>query len=235
MSKEKVLLVEDEVDLLNLLTFILTEAGYETSFATRGDEVIQRAREFDPDLVILDIGLPGLSGLDVCPLLVTMDIPVLVLSSHDKDEQIIEGLEVGAEDYVSKPFNHKELLLRVEKIIRRTKPELIEEHLVVGALTVDLKRSVVEIEGNEIALTPTEYKIVSFLALHAHTPVSTETLLKHVWKSEEWIQGPEMVKVNISRLRKKLEADPAHPRFLLNRWGFGYLLTDTQRAEGEGL
>jgi DNA-binding response OmpR family regulator len=157
-----------------------------------------------------------------------MDIPVLVLSSHDRDDQIVEGLEVGPEDYVSKPFNLKELLLRIEKILRRTKTsEASASVLVIGNLSIDMHKSIVSIEGEMVNLTPTEYRIVEFLAKHAHTPVSSEMLLQGVWNAEEWIQGPEMVKVNISRLRKKLEKDPSNPRYLLNRWGYGYLLTDT--------
>lgn len=227
MVKNRILVVDDEQAIVELLHFILTNAGYEVASTGRGDEVAPLAREFHPDLVILDIGLPGLSGLEVVPLLVELDTPVLVLSSHDRDDQIIEGLEVGAEDYVSKPFNHKELLLRIEKIIRRTK---VEQIIQIGSIMVDIRRRVLEIDGQEITLTPTEFRIIEYLALHAHVPVSAEELLKQVWNAEEWIQGPEMVKVNISRLRKKIEPNPASPRFLVNRWGFGYLLTDTQEV-----
>lgn len=226
--KGKVLVVDDERDIQDVLAFVLEDAGYETRTTGRGDEALILAQEWQPDIVILDIGLPGLNGLEVCPRLVAMDIPVIVLSSHDRDDQIVEGLEVGAEDYVSKPFNLKELLLRVEKILRRTRPaEAAAALLAIGSLTIDMRKSAVSIEGELINLTPTEYKIVEFLAKHAHTPVSSEMLLQQVWNAEEWIQGPEMVKVNISRLRKKLEKDPSNPRYLLNRWGYGYLLTDT--------
>ncbi len=226
--KGKVLVVDDERDIQDVLAFVLEDSGYETKTTGRGDEALILAQQWHPDIVILDIGLPGLNGLEVCPRLVAMDIPVLVLSSHDRDDQIVEGLEVGAEDYVSKPFNLKELLLRIEKILRRTKPaEASASMLLIGSLAIDMPRSMVTIDGELVNLTPTEYKIVEFLAKHAHTPVSSETLLQQVWKAEEWIQGPEMVKVNISRLRKKLEKDPSNPRYLLNRWGYGYLLTDT--------
>jgi len=228
MVKNRILVVDDEQAIVDLLHFILTNAGYEVASTGRGDEVASLARRFQPDLVILDIGLPGLSGLEVVPSLVELDIPVLVLSSHDRDDQIIEGLEVGAEDYVSKPFNHKELLLRIEKIIRRTKVGPSEQIIRIGAIMVDVRRRVMEIDGQEIILTPTEFRIIEYLALHAHIPVSAEELLKQVWNTDEWIQGPEMVKVNISRLRKKIEPNPSSPRFLVNRWGFGYLLTDTE-------
>ncbi len=223
--KGKVLIVDDELDIQDVLRFVLEDAGYEVASTGRGDEALEIAKTWTPDIVILDIGLPGLSGLDLCPMLVNLSIPVLVLSSHDRDDQIIEGLEVGAEDYVSKPFNLKELQLRIEKIIRRTRGGEASQRIIIGALVVDLRRQRLTIEGEEINLTPTEYKIIEILAKNAHTPVSSETLLQQVWNAEEWIQGTEMVKVNISRLRKKIEADPANPRYLLNRWGYGYLLT----------
>jgi DNA-binding response OmpR family regulator len=227
--KGKILLVDDERAILDVLGFVLEDSGYETKIAARGDVVLPLVTEWRPDLVILDIGLPGLSGLEVCRCLVKRDIPVLVLSSHDRDDQIVEGLEVGAEDYVSKPFNLKELLLRVEKILRRTKVNELPCHTItIGSLVIDFYTNTVSVEGEVVNLTPTEYKIVELLGKHAHTPVSNEFLLKQVWNSEDWIQGAEMVKVNISRVRKKLEKDPANPRYLLNRWGYGYLLTDTK-------
>jgi len=228
----KVLVVDDEKDIRDVLCFILENAGYQTKAVGNGNDAVVESNRWQPDLVILDIGLPGLDGLQVCPRLVDMEIPVLVLSSHDKDDQIIEGLEVGAEDYVSKPFNYKELLLRVEKIIKRTRPETTKYLLTIGSITVDIRKQTVEIDRELVNLTPTEYKIIEFLATHANTPVSSETLLKQVWNAEEWINGVEMVKVNISRLRKKIEQDPSNPRFLLNRWGYGYLLTDLQINHG---
>ena len=224
---EKVLVVDDEKDIQDVLSFILENAGYQTRAVGNGNDALTQAEQWLPDIVILDIGLPGLNGLQVCPRLVDLEIPVLVLSSHDRDDQIIEGLEVGAEDYVSKPFNYKELLLRVEKIIRRTRTEPSRQLLSIGAITVDRSRQTVEINHELINLTPTEYKIIEYLATHANTPVSSDTLLKEVWNTEEWIHGIEMVKVNISRLRKKIEQDPSNPRYLLNRWGYGYLLTDS--------
>jgi DNA-binding response OmpR family regulator len=230
--KEKILVVDDERDIQDVLGFVLDDAGYEVKTTGRGDEALLLSKQWHPDLVILDIGLPGLNGLQVCPRLVEMNIPVIVLSSHDRDDQIIEGLEVGAEDYVSKPFNLKELLLRIEKILRRTKLSDSKTHLIIiGGLHIDTHASTVTREGELITVTPTEYKIVEFLAKHAHTPVSIESLLQGVWNAEQWIQGPEMVKVNISRLRKKLEKDPSNPRYLLNRWGYGYLLTDSSLDE----
>jgi len=225
--KGTVLVVDDEPDIQDLLCFILQDAGYEARAAGRGDEALAICKEWDPDLVILDIGLPGISGLEVCPRLVAMSIPVLVLSSHDRDDQVVEGLEVGAEDYVSKPFNHKELLLRVEKIIRRTRGSEEPNLIVIGDIAVDLRHGLATVDGAPVQLTPTEFKILALLASHPGTPFPTEALLQEVWRSDDWINGTEMVKVNISRLRKKIEKDPGKPKHLLNRLGQGYCLTDS--------
>ncbi|TVR02948.1 MAG: DNA-binding response regulator [Spirochaetaceae bacterium] len=226
----RVLVVDDEADIVDVLCFALESAGYETRATGRGDDALAISAEWHPDLVILDIGLPGLSGLEVCPRLTEAGVPVLVLSSHDRDDEVVEGLEVGAEDYVTKPFNHKELLLRVGKIIRRTRANAAEELVTAGDITVDLRRREVRVGGQEVHLTPTEFGIVALLARNPGQPVEVETLLREVWGTAEWTNGDEMVKVNIRRLRKKIEPDPQHPRYLLNRWGQGYLLADRPSA-----
>lgn len=223
----KILLVDDEKDILNLLTYIFESQGYSVTSVLRGDDAVRVAASWTPDIVILDIGLPGLNGLEVCTHLVDMQIPVIFLSSHDQDDQIIQGLEVGGEDYVSKPFNYKELLLRVEKILKRTQAHE-EKTILVGDLSIHIDKQSLYLRGELISLTPTEFKILEILASHLHTPVSVQKILQSVWKNEDWIQGSELVKVNMSRLRKKIEEDPASPRYILNKWGVGYLLTDTK-------
>ena len=225
--KNKVLLVDDEKDILTLLTYIFEKQGYMVQSVLRGDDAVRVARSWSPDIVILDIGLPGLNGLEVCTHLVDMHIPVIFLSSHDADDQIIEGLEVGGEDYVSKPFNYKELLLRVEKVLKRTQVH-DGKNLIVGDLTIKLEQQSLYVKGVLISLTPTEFKIIEVLAAYLHTPVSVQKILQTVWKNEDWIQGAELVKVNMSRLRKKIEEDPATPRYIINKWGVGYILTDAK-------
>jgi two-component system, OmpR family, response regulator VicR len=222
-----VLIVDDEADIRDVLEFVLQNAGYHTESTGRGDDALRIVQRRRPDLVILDIGLPGLSGLDVCPQLTAMAIPVLVLSSHDRDDQVVTGLEVGAEDYVTKPFNHRELLLRVEKIIRRTRPAYPEGVLRVGALRIDRDRREVTVDGRAVPLTPTEFDLITWLARTPGVPVPVETLLRDVWHVTEWTSGDEMVKVSIRRLRRKIEPDPKNPRYLLNRWGQGYFLTES--------
>ncbi|MGB4406788.1 MAG: response regulator transcription factor [Sphaerochaeta sp.] len=225
--KNKVLLVDDEKDILTLLTYIFENKGYSVQSVQRGDDAVRVASSWSPDIVILDIGLPGLNGLEVCTHLVDMHIPVIFLSSHDQDDQIIEGLEVGGEDYVSKPFNYKELLLRVEKVLKRAQVHE-EKILVVGDLTIHLEQQSLFLKGELLNLTPTEFKIIEVLATHLHTPVSVQKILQSVWNNEDWIQGAELVKVNMSRIRKKIEEDPASPRYIINKWGVGYILTDAK-------
>ena len=223
----KILVVDDEKDILTLLTYIFEKQGYTVQSVLRGDDAVRVAASWSPDIVILDIGLPGLNGLQVCTHLVDMHIPVIFLSSHDADDQIIEGLEVGGEDYVSKPFNYKELLLRVEKILKRTQVHE-GKTLVVGDLTINVEQQSLYVKEVLINLTPTEFKIIEVLATFLHTPVSVQKILQTVWKNEDWIQGSELVKVNMSRLRKKIEEDPASPRYIINKWGVGYILTDAK-------
>ncbi len=225
--KHKVLLVDDEKDILTLLTYIFESKGYCVNSVMRGDDAVRVASLWSPDIVILDIALPGLNGLEVCTHLVDMHIPVIFLSSHDADDQIIEGLEVGGEDYVSKPFNYKELLLRVEKVLKRSKTPQ-GKVLVLGDLVINVEQQSLSLKGEQVNLTPTEFKIIEVLATYLHTPVSVQKILQTVWNNEEWIQGSELVKVNMSRLRKKIEEDPASPRYIINKWGVGYILTDAK-------
>lgn len=222
-----ILIVEDEADIRDVLEYVLQNAGYQVESAGRGDEALEIARRRSVDLVVLDIGLPGLSGLEVLPRLAGMEIPVLVLSSHDRDDQVVAGLEVGADDYVTKPFNHRELLLRIDKIIRRTRGNRSSRVLQVGQITIELDRHQVTAGERTIPLTPTEFDLITFLARTPGVPQPVETLLREVWRVSDWTNGEEMVKVGIRRLRKKIEPDPARPRFIINRWGQGYLLAET--------
>ena len=233
---DRILIVDDEQAILDLLKFVLENDGYEVFCAARGDTALKLCDKWIPDLVILDIGLPGLSGLEVCRRLHEDGIPVLVLSSHDRDDQIVEGLEEGADDYVTKPFNHRELLLRVEKLLNRavwkytpaqptrryeTSPFRIRD------LMINPDRAEVRRGNTAILLTPTELRILELLARTPGRPVDIGTILSEVWGNSDWKGGAEIVKVNILRLRRKLEPDPSNPVYLVNRRGLGYYLAET--------
>lgn len=228
---QRVLVVDDESAIVNLLAFILEDGGYQVRSVGRGDTALEVTREWNPHLVILDIGLPGLNGLEVCRRLHAENTPVLVVSSHDQDDQVVAGLEEGADDYVTKPFNHRELLLRVEKLLQRTVPSggddsrlAVGKPLKVRDLLIDPAREEVTRAGATIQLTRTEYRILALLARTPEQPVQIETILARVWNNPDWEGGPEMVKVNIRRLRRKIEPDPNHPSYILNRRGLGYYL-----------
>ncbi len=224
---QRVLLVDDEQAIVRLLQYIFEEAGFEVRAAASGEAALTTAQNWHPDLVILDIGLPGISGLDVCRALHADSIPVIVVSSHDHDDDVVEGLEEGADDYVTKPFNHRELLLRAQKLIDRgARVDLSGEAEMIrtSGLEIDTARGVVKRDDEEINLTPTEIRILRLLARTPGRPVDIDTILIHVWKHPDRLGGPEMVKVNIRRLRHKIEPDPHSPRFILNRRGMGYFL-----------
>ncbi|TVQ97022.1 MAG: DNA-binding response regulator [Spirochaetaceae bacterium] len=223
----RVLLVDDEPAIIKLLRFIFQDAGFDVESVGSGEEALAVTDRWHPDLVVLDIGLPGMSGLDVCRALHAARIPVLVLSSHDQDDDVVEGLEEGADDYVTKPFNHRELLLRAEKLIERGVRLSLDEEtdlIQVGELEIDAAKALVRRAGTAIYLTPTEIQILKLLARTPGRPVDIDTILKQVWKHPDRLGGPEMVKVNIRRLRHKIETDPTEPRYILNRRGMGYYL-----------
>ncbi len=223
----RVLLVDDEPAIIKLLHFIFEEAGFEVQSVGSGEAALRLTAQWHPDLVVLDIGLPGMSGLDVCRALHADRIPVLVVSSHDQDDDVVEGLEEGADDYVTKPFNHRELVLRAEKLIERgarpapgEDPEVVQ----VGDLRIDSARAIVMRGETEVFLTPTEIRILKLLARTPGRPVDIDTILMQVWNHADRLGGHEMVKVNIRRLRHKIESDPTEPRYILNRRGMGYYL-----------
>lgn len=223
----RVLLVDDEHAIVRLLQYIFEEAGFTARTAVTGEEALAIVRSWFPDLVILDIGLPGISGLDVCRALHEFSIPVIVVSSHDHDDDVVEGLEKGADDYVTKPFNHRELVLRARKLIERgSRVELLEQQGIIRttSLVIDIDRGTVNLGSMTVNLTPTETRILRLLSRTPGKPVDIETILIHVWKHPDRLGGPEMVKVNIRRLRHKIEPDPRNPRYIMNRRGLGYYL-----------
>ncbi|MEX2445597.1 MAG: response regulator transcription factor [Alkalispirochaeta sp.] len=225
----RVLVVDDQKAILDLLEFILSDYGYEVRCAARGDVALDVAAEWTPDVVILDLGLPGTDGLEVCRRLHSESIPVLVLSSHDQDDEVVEGLQEGADDYVTKPFNHRELMLRIEKLMQRNM--LHDSPVPIGLirireLEIDPARREVRHGTSKINLTPTEYRVLELLAQTPGRPVDVETILARVWKNSQWEGGYEMIKVNIRRLRRKIEPDPSNPTYIINRRGVGYILAE---------
>jgi DNA-binding response OmpR family regulator len=221
--KPKIVIVEDEPKLVGILEYLLETEGYEVASSLRGDTALAVIEAQKPDLVLLDIMLPGMDGFDLCTAIRRLTtVPVIVLTARKEQEDVIRGLELGADDYLTKPFNNKELTLRIRRVLGRTHLEDTSEQIEHGGLAIHVSTREVTVEGRQIALTPTEFSLLLCLMRNRGRVLSWESLLREVWRSDDWDGGKELVKVNIRRLRKKLEPDPTEPKYVLTSWGVGY-------------
>jgi DNA-binding response OmpR family regulator len=222
-----VLIVEDEPDVRDILEYLFTSEGYQSLTAANAGEAWEHIQHGSPEVVILDVELPDESGLEFCRKIRPYRIPVIMVSSHDRDDEVVAGLETGAADYVRKPFNNRELLLRVRRLIEQSTPEHEGNsalRVAVGDLLVDRSAARVWHGTTEVHLTPTEWNILDLLVSKRGSVQSVEDILEHVWHTKRWEGGAEMVKVNIRRLRSKIEENPRQPRVVLTRRGRGYLI-----------
>ena len=203
----------------------MKDEGFQVKTAPSGEEGLSVLKNEKIDLVLLDINLPGINGLEVCNRIkVTEQIPVIFLSCRDQDSDVISGLENGAEDYIRKPFNHRELVLRVRKLLKRSWHNKEQTTIETGDLCIKTDREEVYFNSKEIKLTPMEYKLLEVLGKKLDWVMSWQVLLKEAWGYEDWEGGREIVKVNIRRLRIKIEPDPSQPVYLLTERGRGYKL-----------
>ncbi len=206
--KSKILVVDDEPEAVELVAFNLKGAGYEVSTASDGAEALNKARRIQPNLVILDVMMPEIDGMEVCKLLrrdpVTSGIPIIMLTAKASEVDRVLGLELGADDYVVKPFSPRELVLRVKKLLDRGKPaDLAKEKMVFGDLVIDMPRHAVFWKGKQIELTATEFKLLVTLAQRRGRVQSRDTLLRDVWGYESMIDT-RTVDTHMRRLREKL-------------------------------
>ena len=224
----KILTVEDDANLLRTLAYNLNREGYVTLLAATGKEAVEIARREKPDLVLLDIMLPEMSGLDVCRILrQEMTVPIIMLTARADEMDKVIGLEIGADDYVTKPFSMRELLARVRSMLRRINmeaPAASKTVLSIGDdLTIDTSRHQVTRGGGNLELTPKEYDLLAFLAVNKGFVFNRDQLLEKVW-GYECAADTRTVDVHIRWLRQKIEDDPAHPRYLITIRGTGYKL-----------
>lgn len=225
MSKKKILVVDDEKLIVKGIRFSLEQDDMEVDCAYDGEEALEFARECEYDLVLLDVMLPKLDGLQVCQRIREFsDMPVVMLTAKSEDMDKILGLEYGADDYITKPFNILEVKARIKAIMRRTakKEELPPSNMIIkGTMKIDCDGRRVFIEDREINLTAKEFDVLELLATNPNKVYSRENLLSLIWGAD-YPGDARTVDVHIRRLREKIEANPSEPRYVHTKWGVGY-------------
>ena len=222
-EQPRILVVDDEPGIVRALGINLKALGYQIEAATNGEEALRKAADHRPDAVILDLGLPGIDGIDVIRgLRGWSNVPIIVLSVREAEREKIAALDAGADDYVTKPFGMGELLARLRAALRRDLDPDTELPLITSPdFTIDLARKQVTKAGKEIKLTPTEWGVVEVLVRHQGKLVSQTQLLKEVW-GPQYGEETNYLRVFIAQIRRKLEAQPSNPRYFLTEPGMGY-------------
>jgi two-component system KDP operon response regulator KdpE len=223
MKKTEVLIVDDEPQILRVLRSSLSMRGYEIKTASDGEEAVEAIRKHPPDLVILDLVLPGISGLQTCSQIREItEIPIIVLSAKGSEADKVTALNLGADDYVTKPFGMDELLARMRAVLRRSITSEKEPAILkAGNLSIDLEQRQVKLSDQEIKLTPKEFDLLKFLVKNAGKVITHRILLQAVWGSQSSAQT-EYLRVFINQIRKKIEPDPQHPKYILTEPWVGY-------------
>lgn len=234
-SQKTVLIVEDEKNIVDILRFNLQREGYQTSEAYDGEDGLAKALSENPDLILLDVMLPKLNGFDVCRALREKgdNVPVIILTAREEESDKVLGLEIGADDYITKPFSMRELVARVGANIRRTSmtpapaSAAASAMPVSGDLAINTDSHQVFRAGKAIDLTTREYELLTFLASHPNKVYSRIDLMEQVWNYGYVGDDVRTVDVTVRRLREKIEADPANPTYILTRRGAGYYFSAT--------
>ena len=228
----KILIVDDEKDIVDLVAYNLEKEGYETLKALDGEKALQLVRTKTPDLVVLDLMLPGIQGLEVCKRIrkvpETAAIPIIMLTAKGEEIDKVLGLEIGADDYITKPFSVKELLARVKAVLRRSEARGAadqEEVFEFRGLRIDFKSYEVTVDGRTISLSPTEFRLLRFLSRNPGRVYSREQILDRVWGDDAFVE-PRTVDVHVRRLRSQIEKDLSSPNYIVTVRGAGYKFVD---------
>ncbi|MFB3926284.1 MAG: response regulator [Syntrophales bacterium] len=234
----KILVVDDEKDIVDLIAYNLEKEGFTVNRAYNGEKALELIRTAPPDLVILDLMLPGIQGMDVCRILRkdcrTALIPVIMLTARGDEIDKILGLEVGADDYVTKPFSVRELVARVRAVMRRTEARRKaqeEEFFAFKGLRIDYRSYEVVLDRKRIELSPTELKLLIFFSKNPGRVFTRNQILDHVWGDDAFVE-PRTVDVHIRRLRSQVEKDPENPEFILTVRGAGYKFVSLEYKNG---
>lgn len=219
----RILVVDDEPRVREVVARYLQRDGYEVDVAVDGEDARHSLADFMPDLVVLDVMLPAGSGLEVLrDIRRSSELPVILLTARAEETDRVTGLELGADDYVVKPFSPRELTARVRSVLRRTTPRPVLGRLTFGGLTIDMASREVSVEGSSVELTAREFDLLAFLASSPRQVFSRGQLLEQVWDSSTDWQDPATVTVHVRRVRQKIDTDPQNPRWVTTVWGVGY-------------
>jgi len=229
-KKTTIVTADDDPQLLRLVARNLEFEGYEVLTASDGQQALELVERNSPDLVLLDVMMPRMDGFTVCHKVREFStVPIIIVTARGQDQDKVKGLDLGADDYLTKPFSVDELLARVRAVLRRAQftsqetTQGLQKVATIGDLTIDYTQHLVTMDGKELALSPTEYRILSYLARNSGRIVTQDLLLEHVWGAE-YVGESHMLQVNINRLRRKIEDDPTRPRYIKTKVGIGYVL-----------
>ena len=227
--KPLILTADDDPQILRLVARSLELEDFRVLTAADGEEALAIIEAETLDLVLLDVMMPKMDGFTVCQKVREFSsVPIIMITARGQDHDKIKGLNLGADDYLTKPFNIDELIARVQAVLRRSQftsqeqAHALRTVTTIGAITIDYTQRLVTINGNEVVLTPTEYRVLAYLMQNAGRVITQDLLLEHVW-GEEYVGESHMLQVNVNRLRRKIEPDPTHPRYILTKVGIGYL------------
>jgi DNA-binding response OmpR family regulator len=228
--KVRIVTADDDPQLLRLIARNLEFEGYEVETASDGALALEQIERSAPDLVLLDVMMPRMDGFTVCQRVREFStVPIIIVTARGQDQDKVKGLDLGADDYLTKPFSVEELLARVRSVLRRAQFRSDETvagratTATIGALAIEYTQHLVMLDGQEVTLTPTEYRLLAYLAQNVGRVITQDLLLEHVWGAD-YVGESHMLQVNVNRLRRKLETDPTHPQYLKTKVGIGYML-----------
>ncbi len=247
-EKKTILVVDDEESIMDLLVYNLEKEGYNTLKAYDGLTAVEMALKERPDLILLDVMIPKLDGISVCKkiryYLNISTMPILMVSAKDTESDKIVGLEMGADDYITKPFQIRELMARIKANLRKAEAKVVavpteveeqeeknDEIIEVGELTLDLKKIEARVKGEVVNLTKKEFDVLKFLASQPGEVVTRERLLHEIWEYDEYIGAIRTIDVTMNRIRDKIEKDKADPKILITKRGVGYYIADNTKKQ----